>query len=128
MRCSGINERNSGPTRKEGLGCRIKENEKRDRDEQEDEALLTEENRVAFILYAAKAAWKSGKDEAQKFVYLRKVEEGSAFFEFRLLMFFPSLLDVCRDRLRWGAVYRVGSFHYFSCVKRLNGRKKLFYP
>jgi hypothetical protein len=43
--------------------------------ELEDEALLAEENRVGFILYAAKAAWQSGKDEAQKFVYLRKISE-----------------------------------------------------
>jgi hypothetical protein len=43
--------------------------------ELEDEVLLAEENRVGFILYAAKYAWKSGKDEARKFGYLRKISE-----------------------------------------------------
>jgi hypothetical protein len=43
--------------------------------ELEDKVLLAEENRVGFILYAAKCAWKSRKDEARKFGYLRKISE-----------------------------------------------------
>jgi hypothetical protein len=43
--------------------------------EQEDEVLLSEENHAGLILYAAKCAWKSGKDEARKFAYLRKISE-----------------------------------------------------
>jgi hypothetical protein len=43
--------------------------------ELKDDVLLAEENRVGLILYAAKYAWKSGKDEARKFGYLRKISE-----------------------------------------------------
>jgi hypothetical protein len=43
--------------------------------ELEDEVLLAKENRAGFILYAAKCAWKSGKDETRKFGYLRQISE-----------------------------------------------------
>jgi hypothetical protein len=43
--------------------------------ELEDKALLAQEGCVGLILYAAKYAWKCGKDEALKFGYLRKISE-----------------------------------------------------
>jgi uncharacterized protein YeeX (DUF496 family) len=40
-----------------------------------DEILLSGENRIGLVLYAAKCAYKSGKDEAKKFSYLRNISD-----------------------------------------------------
>jgi hypothetical protein len=41
----------------------------------DDEILLAGENRVGLILYAAKCAYISGKDEGKKFRYLREISD-----------------------------------------------------
>jgi hypothetical protein len=40
-----------------------------------DELLLDGDNRIGFVLYAAKCAWISGNDEGKKFRYLREISE-----------------------------------------------------
>jgi predicted transposase/invertase (TIGR01784 family) len=40
-----------------------------------DEILLSRENRIGLVLYAAKCAYKSGNDEAEKFRYLRHISD-----------------------------------------------------
>ena len=40
-----------------------------------DEILLSGENRIGLILYAAKCAYKSGKDETEKLRYLRHISD-----------------------------------------------------
>jgi predicted transposase/invertase (TIGR01784 family) len=40
-----------------------------------DEILLCGDNRIGLVLYAAKCAYKSGKDEAEKFRYLRHISD-----------------------------------------------------
>jgi len=40
-----------------------------------DEILLSGENRIGLVLFAAKCAYKSGKDEAEKFRYLRHISD-----------------------------------------------------
>ncbi|MDR3280902.1 MAG: hypothetical protein LBT23_10350 [Synergistaceae bacterium] len=40
-----------------------------------DEILLSGENRIGLVLYAAKCAYRSGKDEAEKFRYLRHISD-----------------------------------------------------
>jgi hypothetical protein len=41
----------------------------------DDEILLAEENRIGLVLYAAKCAFISGKDETKKFQYLRHISD-----------------------------------------------------
>jgi predicted transposase/invertase (TIGR01784 family) len=43
--------------------------------EADDEILMAGENRVGLILYAAKCAYISGKDEGKKFRYLREISD-----------------------------------------------------